>query len=118
MVNMRKFIETQSFDETTFDLLIKLVEKQEDGTIIPIFVDRQLPVNSPYTALQRATISRVNTTLVSKGIKEMTDEEADYLLDPHKLKEYNEFAKNNNSDEDMQTLAGFSVNKEVRYTKK
>jgi len=113
---MRKFLETHALDPATFELVTKLVEKYDDGTIVPISERRATGSSSKYTLQQQANIDRVNQTLRDCGIDMMTEEETDYMLDPSGMVKYGEHAIKNDSNREMQELAGFVVEKTVRYT--
>jgi hypothetical protein len=113
---MRKFLQSHAIDPETFELIIKLVEKYDDGTIVPISERRLVGTESKYTLQEQADIDRVNQTLRECGIDIMTGEETDYMLDPSGMVKYGEHAIKNDSNREMQELAGFVVEKTVRYT--
>lgn len=111
---MRKILLIKDMDPETFNLRVKVLQRNEDGTVETLSSSVMSHTNSKYTKDQLEKIEQCNRALASKGMPELTEEEADYMLDPSgigaRLSALEEEMKD---PETIQRLAGFKVEKTV-----
>jgi len=105
---MRKFIYAVGMDTDTFQPILKIRQKNEQGSVVELFSGRleAHPLAGKYSTEEIAKIDTVNKLLEEK----MTVEEMDYLVDPLGLKE---LEKKTPEPSDIQRLAGFKVEKKI-----
>lgn len=103
---MRKLKMVTTMNPDTFQSVVKVV--MVDNGVVTELASHDVEI-SRYTPAQKAMIDVCNQALRDNGHKTMTEEEADHVTGKHleKLAEP--------TDEELQRLAGFAVNKTVTY---
>jgi hypothetical protein len=89
----------------TIDFQFVIVVKQEDGTTSMI-TDIAKPLSAKYTADELAMINAINVGLTTIYQPELSDEEIEYHI-MHNMR------GTNTTPEDLQKLAGFTVEKVI-----
>ena len=111
---MRKIIYYNHFDETTFIQRLSIIQKLDDNTTT--IIDDSVVLPSEYSASQQIKIDYCNKILEKNKNDCLSTEEIAYMLDPGNIIKYSEFADKNNDIGTMQALAGFKVEKTIKYT--
>lgn len=112
---MRKFRKDQYLNTDTFQPAARVIMKAEDGSTTVLFdavLELAKDSNPKYTAQDREDIKLVNGILISKNMDIMTEEEEFSLIDPTGVRfgPYKDV-----KPEDLQRLAGFEVQKTIKY---
>lgn len=112
---MRKIILIKELDRETFQPIITIKQKHEDGTISTLFTETlEWTPPSKYTKEQQEQIDSCNKVLLSKGMETLTEEEIEYMLDPSGInKRLSELEKEMSDPETLQRMAGFKVEKKI-----
>jgi len=111
---MRKFLETIAVDTSGFDPYLIITMKDESGSNTVLLKTKMEPdnsVKSKYSLTEQKRIDRINQLLMERGFATMTEPESDFLIDPNGLR----WNKIDTNTEDLQRLAGFTVEKKITY---
>jgi hypothetical protein len=112
---MRKIILVKKVDPESFQPLITVTQKHDDGTFSTLF-SQTLEWTPPakYTKEQLEKIETCNNVLISKNMEPLTEEEIEYMLDPEGVyKRLTEIEKEMSDPETIQRMAGFRVEKKI-----
>jgi hypothetical protein len=113
---MRKFILQHVLEPDVFELVSKLVQKNDNGEIVLIHkgVLTYVEAVPKYTAYEMNKIAEVNRILISKQLVVLTEEEIEYMLDPSGMnKRLAAIAEGMEDPEVLQRMAGFKVEKVI-----
>lgn len=111
---MRKIALIKRIVPESFEVMIELREKMDDGSVVVHNAKPLQPVTSKYTREQQDLIDQCNHMLAEKGMDPLTGEESDYMLDPSGIKKrLDEIEKEMEHPENLQRLAGFKVEKRI-----
>lgn len=111
---MRKIVLIKEMDPLSFIIKLTLKEKLDDGSVITIFSEPLEISKSKYSKEQLEKIDQCNKILLSKGLPELSEEEADYMLDPSGIdKRLDSLEQEMKNPETLQRLAGFKVEKKI-----
>lgn len=114
---MRKIIMTQNLDPNNFEIIHKVVEKDQDQIKVIFEGARPLLPDPKYTIEEQKRIDACNSILEDEGLPLLTEEEVEYFLDPAGVnKKLFELSEKMKDTETLQELAGFSVEKTIRPT--
>lgn len=110
---MRKIANIIGYTDN-FEKISSLIIKNTDSTVTKYDISNLVPeidVNgSTYSDAELIKIHNMNRILSCHGLPIMTKEESDYFVDPLNNKQ-----KLNTTEQDLQKLAGFNVEKIVTY---
>lgn len=109
--NMRKIIYRHVLNHRTFQPILTINLKTEDGNVTEL-LKAELEITSRYSEEELRKINLCNKLLIEKGMPTMTDDEINYMLDPMGLKTLND---ENIKDYELQRLAGFKIEKTITY---
>jgi hypothetical protein len=114
-VNMRKFILIKEINGETFQPIVTIKQKHNDGSVSTLFTETlEWTPPSKYTKEQQEQIDSCNTILANKGMDALTEEEIEYMLDPSNMsKRLLELEKEMSNTETLQRMAGFRVEKKI-----
>ena len=111
---MRKIILINEIDPVTFLPKVILKEKLSDGSVVVHLEELLVLANQKYSKEELSKINDCNTILASKGLAPLTDDEADYMLDPEGFNKRLDALETEMQDsETLQKLAGFKVEKRI-----
>ena len=112
---MRKIIVIKELDRETFQPIITVKQKHEDGSVTTLFSETlEWQPEPKYTREQQEKIDACNSVLLNKGMDPLTEEEIDYMLDPAGMnKRLSEIEKEMADTETLQRMAGFKVEKRI-----
>jgi hypothetical protein len=110
---MRKFAITTILDRNTFQTTQTIMERDDAGVITELYSGPSLDVYPKYTAAQLGKIDAVNSVLATKGEAPLTEAEIQFLIDP-----MHDASAEKLKAEDLQRLAGFTVEKKIVYLDK
>ena len=112
-LNMRKIVYNIGLDRETYAPYLIIKMRDEDGTVTELFKEEiTQETDNKYTPEQQAKINQVNMLLGMNGQSPMTEEECDFMIDPHSYKAYMNAEL---EEEKLQRLAGFKVEKKITY---
>jgi len=103
---MRKINTTKVLNPSSYEPAIAIYVINEDGSKEQFLAND----HQQYTPAQMHLINRINTTFTKNGKPVLSEEEINYLLRSDELVEPNE--------EELQKLAGFTVEKKIIYNDK
>lgn len=111
---MRKIALIKEIDPVTFLPKVTLKEKLSDGSIVVHSEELLVVVNQKYSKEDLEKINQCNNILASKGLDPLTDDEADYMLDPEGFnKRLDKLETRMQDSETLQKLAGFKIEKRI-----
>ena len=111
---MREIALIKEIDPVTFLPKVTLKEKLSDGSVVVHSEELLVLVNQKYSKEDLEKINQCNNILASKGLDPLTDDEADYMLDPEGFnKRLDKLETGMQDSETLQKLAGFKVEKRI-----
>lgn len=111
---MRKIALIKRIVPESFEVMIELREKMDDGSVVLHNSKPLEPTKSKYTREQQDLIDQCNHLLAEKDMPPLTEEESDYMLDPTGIKKrLDEIEEEMKDPENLQRLAGFKVEKRI-----
>jgi hypothetical protein len=111
---MRKIIHAIGIDPVSFQPQSLVVLKKENGTSVELERKVLEAIPSKYTAEEQRRIDHCNSVLSKHDMPPLTEEEADFMLDPNGAKKrLAELEEAMNDPEKLQALSGFKVEKRI-----
>ena len=111
---MRKIIHAIGMDPVSYIPHSLVVLKKDDGTSVELERTPLESVESKYTAEEQKRINHCNSVLAKHDMPPLTEEEADFMLDPNGAKKrLAELEEAMNDPEKLQALSGFRVEKRI-----
>ena len=112
---MRKIILIKEIDPESFQPIITMKQKHDDGSVSTLFTET-LAWTPPakYTKEEQEKIDSCNKVLLDKEMEPLTEEEIEYMLDPSGMKKrLSTIEKEMTDTETLQKMAGFKVEKKI-----
>ena len=109
---MRRIMYGIDLDKETYSPYLVIKLRDEEGNINVLFREEFRTTDSKYTPEQQAKINQINNLLEMNGGHPLSEDEADWMLDPAHFKAY---LNEKLDEEELQRLAGFKVEKKITY---